>query len=77
MKPAICFTRKKQQQQQQKDQKKKKKHLQQWELNPRPRTWKVNMTVIYCATTTSIENPDLKLIIFNTFAHEILLVDAV
>ena len=44
-------------QQQQKDQKKKKKHFQQWELNPRPPTWKVNMTVIYCATTTSIENP--------------------
>ena len=52
----ICFVRKKQQQQQ-KDQKKKKKHLQQWELNPRPQTRKVNMTVIYCATTTSIKNP--------------------
>ena len=62
--------------QQQKDQKKeKKKHFQQHELNPRPPAWKVNMLSI--VPRQLVLKIPVKLIIFNTFAHEILLVDAV
>ena len=62
--------------QQQKDQKKeKKKHFQQRELNPRPPAWKVNMLSI--VPRQLVLKIPVKLIIFNTFAHEILLVDAV
>ena len=61
--------------QQQKDQKKEKKHCQQRELNPRPPAWKVNMLSI--VPRQLVLKIPVKLIIFNTFAHEILLVDAV
>ena len=61
--------------QQQKDQKKEKKHFQQRELNPRPPAWKVNMLSI--VPRHLVLKIFVKLIIFNTFAHEILLVDAV
>ena len=55
--------------------KKKKKHFQQRELNPRPPAWKVNMLSI--VPRHLVLKISVKLIIFNTFAHEILLVDAV
>ena len=56
----------------------KKKSLQRWESNPGPLTCKVNVLsiaprqLIFITTITFV-----KLIIFNTFAHEILPVDAV
>ena len=69
----ICFRKKKQQQQ--KDQKKEKKHFQQQELNPRPLTWKVS--VLSIVPRLLVLKIPVKLIILNTFAYEILLVDAV
>ena len=56
-----------------KKQKKREKKLQQQESNPGSPTWKVN------ALSILLRQPILKiavkLIIFNTFAHEILPVD--
>ena len=70
----IWFT-KKQNKTKQKDQKKKKKSFKWQELDPRPLTWKVNWLPI--APWQLIIQTAVKLIIFNTFAHEILLVDTV
>ena len=53
----------------------KKKSLQRWESNPGPLTCKVN--VLSIAPRQLIFVTLVKLIIFNTFAHEILPVDAV
>ena len=53
----------------------KKKSLQRWESNPGPLTYKVN--VLSIAPRQLIFITLVKLIIFNTFAHEILPVDAV
>ena len=53
----------------------KKKSLQRWESNPRPLTCKVN--VLSIAPRQLMFITLVKLIIFNTFAHEILPVDAV
>ena len=53
----------------------KKKSLQQWESNPGPLTCKVN--VLSIAPRQLIFITLVKLIIFTTFAHEILPVDAV
>ena len=75
MKPAICFTRKKQQQQQ-KDQKKKKNicNSESWtpDLGRGRLTWLLSIVPRQLVLKIL-----LKLIIFNTFAREILLVDAV
>ena len=70
----ICFTRKKTYNNK-RTKKKKKKHFQKRELNPRPPAWKVNMLSI--VPRQLVLKIPVKLIIFNTFAHEILLVDAV
>ena len=55
--------------------KKKKTHFQLRELNPRPPTWKVN--VLSIVPRQLVLKIAVKLIVFNTFAHEILPVDAV
>ena len=70
----ICFTRKKTYNNK-RTKKTKKKHFQQRELNPRPPAWKVNMLSI--VPRQLVLKIPVKLIIFNTFADEILLVDAV
>ena len=54
--------------------KKGKKNLQQQESNPGSPTWKVNALSILLRQP--ILKIPVKLIIFNTFAHEILPVDA-
>ena len=53
----------------------KKKSLQRWESNPGPPTCKVNVSSI--APRQPILITLVKLLIFNTFSHEILPVDAV
>ena len=55
--------------------KKEKKHFQQRELNPRPLTLKVN--VLSIVPRLLLLKIPVKLIILNTFAYEILPVDAV
>jgi len=68
----ICFTRKRQK----KDKMtKKKKGKEERESNPEPPTSKV--TPLSIAPRQLILKNSVKLIIFNTFGHEILPIDAV
>ena len=59
----------------QKDQNKGKRSFQRRESNPEPPTYKV--TPLSIAPRQMISKMSVKLIIFNTFGHEILPVDAV
>ena len=70
----ICLTRK-QQKKRQKDQNKGKRSFQRRESNPEPPTCKV--TPLSIAPRQMIFKMAVKLIIFNTFGHEILPVDGV
>ena len=70
----ICFTRKQQKKRQQ-NQKKGKRSFQWRESDPEPPTSKV--TPLSIAPRQLILKKAVKLIIFNTFGHEILPVDAV
>ena len=70
----ICFT-KTNPSKNKRTKKKKTKSFQRRESNPGPPTWKFN--VLSRAAQRPILESFVKLIIFNTFAYEILPVDAV